>query len=114
MKKLIVAIFLLGGMTHLSSTEAIAQEVSITEVNTKVQEKVEKAEAKLEKYREDHKKALEKRRDLREGFEKDNSAGKLSPNDIEKVTKKIDKHSKSIEKLEKKMGKLEEFINENS
>lgn len=114
MRKLIYVFILLGGLLYLSPSEVMAQEVSITNVDAKTQEKVEKAKVKLEKYQENHKKALEKRQDLRENFEKKNSAGKLSPNDIEKITKKIDKHSKSIEKLEKKMGKLEEYIRENS
>ncbi|WP_057939360.1 coiled-coil domain-containing protein [Algoriphagus resistens] len=114
MRKLLVTIFLLGGLTYLSSAEALAQEVSTTVVDAKVQEKVEKAKAQLEKYQEDQEKVLEKRQDLQEDFDKKKAAGKLSPNDIEKMTKKIDKQTKSLEKLEKKMGKLNEYISENS
>lgn len=114
MRKLLVTIFLLGGMAYLSSPEALAQEVSTTVVDVKVQEKVEKAKIKMEKYQEAQEKGLEKRQGLQENFDKKKAAGKLSPNDIEKMTKKIDKQTKSIEKLEKKMGKLKEYIEENS
>ncbi|WP_192346562.1 hypothetical protein [Algoriphagus sp. Y33] len=114
MKKLIFVLFLLVGVVYLSPSEATAQEVSSAAVDAKVQEKVKKSIAQLEKYKGQHEKAVEKRIDLRTDFEKKNSAGKLSPNDVAKITKKIDKHSKSIEKLEKKMKKLEVYISENS
>ncbi|MEB2786693.1 hypothetical protein [Algoriphagus persicinus] len=114
MKKLILLFTVLVGLIFLSIPEVVAQTVSTIGIDAKTQEKVIKVKVKLIKYKEDHRKALEKRQDLREDFEKKNSAGKLSPNDIEKVTKKIDRHSRLIEKPEKKMRKLEEFIKENT
>ncbi len=72
------------------------------------------AKVKIEKYKAALEKAVAKRQDLRENFEKKNSAGKLSPNDIEKITKRIEQHAESIEKLKKKMAKLEKYIEENS
>ena len=114
MKKLILLFALLVGVNYFSPPEALAQTVISSGIDSKTQEKIEKAKIKIEKYQNDHEKAVAKRQDLREKFEKKNSAGKLSPNDIEKITKKIEKQAKSIDKLEKKMGKLEKFINENS
>ncbi|MEB2781606.1 hypothetical protein U3A58_14510 [Algoriphagus sp. C2-6-M1] len=114
MKKLILLFTVLVGLICLSTPEVVAQTVSTIGIDAKTHEKVEKAKVKLIKYKEDHRKALEKRQDLRVNFEKKNSAGKLSPNDIEKITKKMEKQTKSIEKLEKKMRKLEEFIKENA
>lgn len=114
MKKLIFIFIFLGGLIYLSPSEVMAQTVISSTADTKTQEKVEKSKVKLEKYKEDHEKAVKKRQDLRENFEKKNSAGKLSPNDIEKITKKMEKQSKSIEKLEKKISKLEDFLKENS
>ncbi len=114
MKKLILLFTLFVGLLYLSPSELIAQTVINTGIDSKTQEKVEKAKVKIEKYKEAHEKGVAKRQDLRENFEKKNSAGKLSPNDIEKITKRIEKHAKSIEKLEKKMAKLEKFIEENS
>ncbi|MDR7132152.1 hypothetical protein J2X69_004519 [Algoriphagus sp. 4150] len=114
MKKLICILFLLGGLTYLSSANAIAQEISTTAVDAKTKEKVEKSIASLEKHKVQHEKAIKKRQDLRTNFEKKNSAGKLSPNDVQKITKSMEKQSKSIGKLEKKMKKLEDYINANS
>lgn len=114
MKKLILLFSLLVGLIYISPSELIAQTVISTGIDAKTQEKVEKAKVKIERYKETHKKAVAKRQDLRENFEKKNSAGKLSPNDIEKITKRIEKQAKSIAKLEKKMAKLEKFIEENS
>ena len=114
MKNLILALTLFAGLYLVSPTISFAQEVIISSSDSKTQEKVEKSKAKLEKYKEQHTKAVEKRLDLRTSFEKKNSAGKLSPNDIGKITKKIDKQSKSIGKLEKKMKKLEDYIKKNS
>ncbi len=114
MKKLILLFTLLVGLIYISPSELSAQTVITSGIDAKTQEKIEKAQVKIEKYKADHEKAVAKRQDLRENFEKKNSAGKLSPNDIEKITKKIDKQAKSIEKLEKKMAKLEKFIEENS
>lgn len=51
---------------------------------------------------------------MRADFDKKNAAGKFSPNDVEKITKKIGKQTKSIEKIEKEMSKLEEYIRKNS
>jgi hypothetical protein len=62
-------------------------------------EKLQKEEAKLVK--------------TQTKFEKDNAAGKLSPNDVEKITKKISKQKKSIEGLKKDIEKLEKYIREN-
>lgn len=114
MKKLILLFSLLVGLIYISPSELIAQTVISTGIDAKTQEKVEKAKVKIERYKETHKKAVAKRQDFRENFEKKNSAGKLSPNDIEKITKRIEKQAKSIAKLEKKMAKLEKFIEENS
>ncbi|PZX50248.1 hypothetical protein [Algoriphagus chordae] len=115
MKKLIFVFMLLGGMMYLSSSQVIAQTVTTaTKAELKTQEKLLDSKVKLEKYEQDHEKAIEKRQDLRADFEKKNSSGKLSPNDVEKMTKKMDKQSKSIEKLEKKMDKLKKYIAENS
>lgn len=114
MKKLIFAFIITGGLVFLSLPEILAQEVSASTVDAKTQEKVEQAKKKLEKYNQDHVKEVEKRQKLRVSFEKKNSSGKLSPNDVEKMTKKMDKQAKSIEKLEKKISKLEKFIKENS
>ena len=58
-------------------------------------EKLQKEEAKLVK--------------TQTKFEKDNAAGKLSPNDVEKITKQ----KKSIEGLKKDIEKLEKYIREN-
>lgn len=44
--------------------------------------------------KEKHAKNLEK-------FQSENSIGKLSPNDVEKMTKALEKQTKDIEKLEK-------------
>lgn len=114
MQKLMYAFILLGGLIYLSPSEVMAQTVRTTEVNTKTQEKVEKAKVKLQQNKEDHENAIEKLSKLRADFEKKHSAGKLSPNSVEKMTNKIQKQSKSIEKFEKKMDKLEEYILKNS
>ncbi|REG90511.1 hypothetical protein C8N25_1069 [Algoriphagus antarcticus] len=105
---------LLGGLIYLSPSEVMAQEVITNTVDAKTQSKVEKAKVKLKNYQEHHVKAVEKSRNLRANFEKKNSAGKLSPNAVEKMTKKMEKQSKSIEKLEKKMDKLKKYIEKNS
>lgn len=114
MNKLIFVFALLGGLIYLSPSEVIAQKVPTTQVDAKTQAKLEKANEKLTKNKADHEKAVEKLKKMRESYDKKNSAGKLSPNDVEKITKKIGKQSKSIEKLEKNRIKLEEFIRKNS
>ncbi|PZX51815.1 hypothetical protein LV84_03573 [Algoriphagus ratkowskyi] len=114
MKKLIFTCILLGGLIYLSPAEVIAQSVSTSTVDSKTQEKLEKSKIQLEKYTESHRKAVEKLAKTREDYDKKNGAGKLSPNDVEKITKKLGKQSKSIEKLDKKIRKLEEYIRKNS
>tara|TARA_R110002020_G_scaffold287003_2_gene502490 strand:- start:4272 stop:4616 length:345 start_codon:yes stop_codon:yes gene_type:complete len=114
MKKLIFTFILLGGLLYLSPSEIMAQEVNTSTADAKTQEKVEESKVKLAKYTEDHQKALEKNQELKADFEKKHASGKLSPNDVEKMTKKMDKQAKSIEKLEKKMSKLDEYIKENT
>jgi peptidoglycan hydrolase CwlO-like protein len=114
MKKLIFTFILLGGLIYLSPSEVIAQTVSTTEVDAKTQEKIQKSKEKLIKYNEDHQKGVDKLKKMRADFDKKNAAGKLSPNDVEKITKKIGKQTKSIEKIEKEISKLEEYIRKNS
>ncbi len=114
MKKLIYAFILLGGLIYLSPSEVMAQVVSTTTSDAKTQDKIEKSKVQLEKYKEDHRKAVEKLAKARADYDKKNAAGKLSPNDVEKITKKMGKQSKSIEKLDKKIRKLEEYIRKNS
>jgi len=103
MKKLICVFILLGGLTYLTPMESMAQEVVATSVDAKTLEKIEKSKEKIEKYTEQHTRAVEKLTKVRVDFDKKNAAGKLSPNDVEKATKKMGKQSKSIEKLEKKI-----------
>ena len=114
MKKLILAFLLICGAAYIKPSEVQAQEVSSTEVDDKTQAKVEKSKEQLEKYQSKRQKEIEKHDKVRAKFDSDNAAGKLSPNDADKITKKLDKQTKSIEKLEKKIAKLEEFIEENS
>jgi septal ring factor EnvC (AmiA/AmiB activator) len=114
MKKLIVAFVLLTGLIYLSPSEVMAQTVSTVQVDAKTQAKLEKAKEKLAKNKADHSKAVEKLSKMRADYDKKHSAGKLSPNDVEKITKKLGKQSKKIEKLEKSRSKLEEFIRKNS
>jgi len=104
----------MGGLIYLSPSEVIAQVVNTSTVSTKTQEKIEKAKEKIEKYNEAHEKAITNLQKTRADFDKKNLAGKLSPNDVEKITKKMNKQSKSIEKLEKKIRKEKEFIQKNS
>ncbi|MCE7058061.1 hypothetical protein LZF95_25490 [Algoriphagus sp. AGSA1] len=114
MKNLVLALTLFVGLCLVSPTISFAQEVIISSSDSKTQEKVEKSKVQLQKYTEEHQKVTEKRQSLQADFEKKRSAGKLSPNDIDKITKKINKRTKSIEKLEKKMAKLDRYIREHS
>ena len=114
MKKLIYSFLLVGGLIYISPDQVMAQEVITSTVDAKTQEKVEKSKEKLLKLNEDRQKAIEKLEKTRADFDKKNAAGKLSPNDVAKITKKMGKQSKSIEKIEKKIAKEEEFIKENT
>ena len=114
MKKLIVAFVLLAGLIYLSPSKVMAQTVSAAQVDAKTQAKIEKAKEKLAKNKDDHSKALEKLSTMRADYDKKHSAGKLSPNGVEKITKKLGNQSKKIEKLEKSISKLEKFIEKNS
>lgn len=114
MKKLLFVFALLGGLIYLSPSDLMAQTVNNSEVSLKTQAKIQKAKEKLAKNQASHQKAVEKLQKMRADYDKKNGAGKLSPNDIEKITKKLNKQSKAIEKLEKKRSKLEAFIAKNS
>ena len=114
MKKLFFALILLGGLIYLSPSEVMAQTVSTTQVDAKLQGKLDKANEKLTKNKVAHEKAVNKLNKMRADYDKKHGAGKLSPNDVEKITKKLTKQSKSIDKLEKKRSKLEAFIAKNS
>tara|TARA_R110002020_G_scaffold264523_2_gene479292 strand:+ start:599 stop:946 length:348 start_codon:yes stop_codon:yes gene_type:complete len=114
MKKIIFAFILLGGLIYLSPPEIMAQEVSTSSTNVKIQQKIEKSKENLEKLNEKHQKAIQKLEKTRADFDKKNGAGKLSPNDVAKITKKLSKQTKSIEKIEKKIAKEEKFLRENT
>ena len=45
-----------------------------------------------------------------EKFQSGNSSGKLSPNDVEKMTKALEKQTKNIDKLSKDIEKLEKYL----
>jgi predicted ThiF/HesA family dinucleotide-utilizing enzyme len=112
MKKLIIAFALIRGLSTLMTNQVFAQEVSVEMVDLKTQEKVITAQQKLEKKEEKLTKATESfRRDL-DKFEKLNSKGKLSPNDVSIMTKKLDKKAKQLKKLKEDIADLHKFINE--
>jgi hypothetical protein len=117
MKKwILIGIVLLAGIIT-NPMQGIAQEVKVEMSKAekkaiKEDKKLQNAKIKLGKNIEKLQKAQAKLTKTRVKFEKDNATGKLSPNDIEKITKKIDKQRKSVEKLESDIDKLEEFIKE--
>jgi prefoldin subunit 5 len=43
-------------------------------------------------------------------FQSKNSSGKLSPNDVAKMTKALEKQTKNIDKLSKDIEKLEKYL----
>lgn len=87
---------------------------------TKEQKEALKNTQKLQKAKIDLGKSLEKLlkeqaklEKMKIKFERDNNAGRLSPNDIDKINKKIDDKERSILKLEDTIEELEDFIREN-
>jgi Cu/Ag efflux pump CusA len=118
MKKwILVGIVLLAGIIT-NPIQGIAQEVKVEMSKAekkaiKQDKKLQDAKVKLGKNIEKLQKFEVKLTKTQVKFEKDNAAEKLSPSDVEKITKKIGKQRKSIEKLENDIEKLEKFIEEN-
>lgn len=95
----------------------MAQEVIAT---SELSKKEQKAEVKLANAKLDLEKSKSKIIKLkashakkRQNFEKKNSQGKLSPNDIAKQSKALDKLGSQIDKEQKNIERLEAFIREN-
>lgn len=114
MKKLLITSVFVGALFYMAPSPTFAQEISTTTVDAKTQIKIEQSKEKIQKYNEQRRKAVEKLDNMRADFDKKNLAGRLSPNDVEKIMKKINKQSKTINKLEKKIAKEEKFISRNT
>ena len=79
----------------------------------KVQEKVRKAKVDYVNTEKAIEKENARLNSLKTKFEKDRAAGKLSPNDIDKINKRINKQTAKIKKMERKMESLKQYIHEN-
>jgi flagellar biosynthesis chaperone FliJ len=117
MKKILAIITVFALWVSLGIGNSMAQEVIAT---TELSKKEQKAEVKLAKAKLDLEKSKSKLSKLKEAhtkkrqtFDKKNSQGKLSPNDIAKYTKALDKLGSKIDKEQKNIVKLEAFIREN-
>jgi hypothetical protein len=106
-----VAIFIGLNLSQVNAQTVIA--------SSELSQKEQKAEVTLAKAKLDLEKSKAKVIDLRaspekrrQNFEKKDSQGKLSPNDIAKQTKAIDKMTSKIDKEERNIQKLEALIRE--
>jgi Ni/Co efflux regulator RcnB len=116
LKKLIlVSCLALIGVTAapLSSSAQSTEMTKEQKAELKATQQLQKAKIDLGKKLEKLIKEKAKLEKMRTKFERDNAAGRLSPNDVEKTTKKINGRVKSIERLEKDIEKLETYIKEN-
>lgn len=117
MKKILSIITVFALWASLGISNSMAQEVIAT---SELSKKEQKAEVKLAKAKLDLEKSKSKIIKLkashakkRQNFEKKNSQGKLSPNDIAKQSKALDKLGSQIDKEQKNIERLEAFIREN-
>jgi len=117
MKKILSIFAIVALCSGLGLAKVNAQEVIATSEMSKKEQKAEvklaKAKLDLEKSKANLIKLKEAHTKKRQTFDKKNSQGKLSPNDIAKYTKALDKLGSKIDKEQKNIEKLEAFIREN-
>lgn len=104
---LVALVFTTAGNSTFAQSESTS-----TKNELKEEQKIQKAKVKLEKSKLKLSKTKDKYNSRLSKFERDNSAGRLSPNDISKITKKLEKQRKAIENLQKQIVKLESFLKE--
>jgi flagellar biosynthesis chaperone FliJ len=117
MKRILSIIVIITIWTSIGISNSMAQAVIAT---SELSIKEQKAEVKLAKAKLDLEKSKSKIIKLkathtkkRQNFEKKNSQGKLSPNDIAKQSKALDNLGSKIDKEQRNIEKLEAFIREN-
>lgn len=110
-----IACLIFIGLTGLpiNSSAQTSELTKEQKADLKNTQRLQKAKIDLGKSLEKLLKEQGKLEKMRTKFERDNKAGRLSPNDVEKITKKIESKEKAIEKLEETIANLEAFIKEN-